>query len=86
MKRFALVPKQKGFQNFYHFDCYRIENPREILSLGFKEIISKPKNIIAIEWAENIKQILPSENVLRLKFEIKGLNKRKIIVFPSNKR
>ncbi len=79
MKKFQ-VPSFM-FQGFYHFDCYRIKSPHEILSLGFKEIISKPENIIAIEWAENIKQALPPKDVLRLKFEIKGLNKRKIVVF-----
>ena len=49
----------KRFGNFYHFDCYRIEKPKEILDLGFEEIIQDPKNIVAIEWAEKIKKILP---------------------------
>ena len=40
--------------NFYHFDCYRINNPKEIFELGFKKIISNPKNIVAIEWPEKI--------------------------------
>src|SRR4030043_1323784 len=39
------------FRNFFHFDCYRIGKPKEVLPLGFKDIISDPKNIVAIEWS-----------------------------------
>lgn len=49
----------KNYKLFYHFDCYRIERPEEILALGFKEIISNPQNIVAIEWPEKIKKVLP---------------------------
>ncbi len=51
----------KRYGNFYHFDCYRIEKSEEILALGFKEIVSNPKNIVAIEWAEKIEKILPKD-------------------------
>ena len=82
MKRFSILAFKEGFNNFYHFDCYRIENPEELLSLGFEKIISNPKNIVVIEWADRVKKILP-EDILWLKFEIKGENKRKIIVFKK---
>lgn len=48
--------------NFYHFDCYRIKNSKEILGLGFKEIINNPTNIVAIEWADKIKKIVPQNS------------------------
>ena len=67
----------RKFKNFFHFDCYRIENPKEILSLGFKEIINNPSNIISIEWADRIKKILPPKKY-EIKFQILGRNKRKI--------
>lgn len=73
IRRFS-IPK---FKFFYHIDCYRIEKPKEILALGFKEIIANPKNIVGIEWAEKIKKILP-KNTLILKFKFLGKNKRKI--------
>jgi len=69
----------KQFTNFYHIDCYRVQNSKEILDLGFKEIISNPKNIVAIEWAEHIRKILPRD-VLILKFEFIKQNTRKIIL------
>ena len=53
----------KRYNNFYHFDCYRVKGPKDILELDFKEIISNPKNIIVIEWAEKIKSILPKDKI-----------------------
>lgn len=67
----------KRYGIFYHFDCYRIENPEEILALGFKEIISNPKNIVAIEWAEKIETILP-KNTHWLDFKFIGETTRSI--------
>jgi len=52
-----------SFKYFYHIDCYRIKEGKDLLDLGLKEIISQPENIIAIEWAEKAKEALP-ENAL----------------------
>jgi tRNA threonylcarbamoyladenosine biosynthesis protein TsaE len=75
MRKFK-IPRKK-FENFYHFDCYRIKKTKEILDLGFKEIISNPKNIVAIEWAEKIRKILPKELIL-IKFKFINKNLREI--------
>jgi len=53
-------PRYFGYRLFYHIDCYRLNKPEEILSLGFKRIISDPQNIVAIEWPEKIKSLLPN--------------------------
>ncbi len=67
------------FHELYHIDCYRIKKPREILDLGFKEIISNPQNIIAIEWSDRIKKILPKD-ILFFKFDFINKNIRKIVL------
>ncbi len=67
------------FQTFFHIDCYRIKSPKEILSIGFQEIISNPQNIVIIEWADKIQRILP-KYTLMLKFELINENTRKIII------
>lgn len=69
----------RKFENFYHIDCYRIFKPKEILALGFKEIISDPKNIIAVEWADRIKKIIPKDAIW-IKFEFIDKKRRKIIM------
>jgi tRNA threonylcarbamoyladenosine biosynthesis protein TsaE len=69
----------RRFNNFFHFDCYRIQKPKDILDLGFKEIIDNSENIVAIEWADKIKKIIP-EDALWIKFESLGGNKRRIMI------
>lgn len=75
VKRFEI--KDSNFKNFYHIDCYRIKKPTEILKLGFKEIVSDPKNIVAVEWAERVKKIFP-KNYLKIEFNFLNKNSRKI--------
>jgi tRNA threonylcarbamoyladenosine biosynthesis protein TsaE len=77
MKRFRL--KKAGFENFYHLDCYRIKNSREILELSFKEDLLRSENIIAVEWSEKIADILPAGS-LEIKFKFLDNKKRKIII------
>lgn len=82
LRRFKIFPSQKRktqFDEFYHIDCYRIKESKEILDLGFKKIISDPSNIIAIEWAENIKKVLP-KNSISLSIKLIDKNIRKIIL------
>jgi len=67
------------FKNFYHFDCYRIQKPTEMLTLGFKGIISDPQNIVALEWADKIRKMLHKDSLM-LEFEFVDKNTRKIII------
>ncbi|MBM4402345.1 MAG: tRNA (adenosine(37)-N6)-threonylcarbamoyltransferase complex ATPase subunit type 1 TsaE [Candidatus Cloacimonetes bacterium] len=50
-------------KTFYHIDLYRIDKPQETEMLGLQEILDNPQNIIAIEWAEKIKEILPPRRI-----------------------
>jgi tRNA threonylcarbamoyladenosine biosynthesis protein TsaE len=77
MKKFKIKNPKSKFENFYHIDCYRIQRPKEILNLGFKEIVKNSKNIVAVEWAEKIERVLP-KNCLKIEFEMISFNKRKI--------
>ncbi|MDP1538502.1 MAG: tRNA (adenosine(37)-N6)-threonylcarbamoyltransferase complex ATPase subunit type 1 TsaE [bacterium] len=69
----------KPFSHFYHIDCYRIEKAKEILGLGFKKIIFNPQNIIAVEWADRIRKVMPKD-ITTLKFGFIDKNVRKIVV------
>lgn len=53
-KRYPVT--KRGFKNVYHFDCYRIKNSRELDTIGFRDILNNPQNIVLIEWPENIKK------------------------------
>ena len=66
MRKFNI--QDAKFKNFYHFDCYRIQKPKEILELGWRDLINRPENIIAIEWADRVFKILPKDALI-LKFD-----------------
>lgn len=75
MKR--LMIHESRFTNFYHIDCYRIKDVKEILNLGFADMVENPENIIAIEWADRIKKMLP-KHCLILRFKFLDKNKRMV--------
>jgi tRNA threonylcarbamoyladenosine biosynthesis protein TsaE len=64
-------------QNIYHIDAYRV-TAKDILNLGWKEIISNKNNIVIIEWADRIKKIIPP-SAFWIIFSHYNENKRKII-------
>ena len=80
MKRFKISDIR--FKNFYHIDCYRIESEKDLLHLGFKEIISNPQNIVAIEWSERVKKILPKK-VVTINFKHGKESERSIDISSS---
>ncbi|HYU64954.1 MAG TPA: tRNA (adenosine(37)-N6)-threonylcarbamoyltransferase complex ATPase subunit type 1 TsaE [Candidatus Paceibacterota bacterium] len=47
----------------YHIDCYRINDPHELILLGIEKILSTPGNIILIEWSERIVPLLPQDRI-----------------------
>lgn len=49
----------KRYKNIFHIDAYRIKNPKEILDLGWEDLIKNSENIILVEWPEKIKKIFP---------------------------
>jgi tRNA threonylcarbamoyladenosine biosynthesis protein TsaE len=75
-KRFKL--KDRNFKNFYHIDCYRLKDHKDILSLDFKKIVENPENIIALEWPEKIKKVLP-KNTIIINFKFISQNIRGVI-------
>ncbi|MBU3934673.1 tRNA (adenosine(37)-N6)-threonylcarbamoyltransferase complex ATPase subunit type 1 TsaE [Patescibacteria group bacterium] len=86
IKRFPLNNKKiKKWDNFYHIDCYRIEDLEELLQLNFEKIIQNPKNIIAVEWADKIRKKIPLGSVF-INFTFIDKNKRKISVCQNRKK
>jgi len=64
-----------------HLDLYRLEGniKKEVENLGLFDIWQDSENIVAIEWAEKIKDILP-KNTTWIKFKNIDENKRKISI------
>lgn len=62
---------------FFHIDCYRIYDEEDARQIGLDKIISNPCAIIAIEWAERIKEIIPKP-YWKMEFKYEGESGRKI--------
>lgn len=71
------IPNSKRI--LYHIDCYRIEGPKDILQLGWNDIVKDKKSIVMIEWPERIKEILPKDTIA-IRFTHEGGDKRNIEV------
>lgn len=83
MRRYS-IPRGARYllpANFYHVDLYRLEKniEHEIKGLGLNEIWGRPENIIAIEWAEKIKDFLPKSTIW-ITFEQFDENSRRIML------
>ncbi len=74
---FKKYKTEKG-RFFYHFDAYRVEE-KDLCSLGIREKMSSKKNIVAIEWGEKVKKILPY-GVTTLHFTFISSKERELIV------
>lgn len=59
---FTIVNEYEGKLPLYHFDVYRIGNAGDMFETGYDEYISGD-GITVIEWAELIKEILPTERI-----------------------
>lgn len=60
--------ENQNFDNLIHIDAYRLKSGEELKALGWDNIVKNPKNIIFIEWPENVKDIIPN-NAKKIKFE-----------------
>jgi len=77
-------PKNKNWNLIYHIDCYRLQKPKELIDLGFKNLLNQFGSIFLIEWAEKIKKILP-KNTVWLKFQYgEKENERTIRINPKS--
>jgi tRNA threonylcarbamoyladenosine biosynthesis protein TsaE len=54
--------KGSGFDFLFHLDAYRLKNEKELLHLGWEEIIKNKKHLIFIEWPENVSKIMPAHS------------------------
>lgn len=60
MKRYEL--KNSKYKNLFHLDAYRLKNERELLSLGWDEIIGNREHLVFIEWPERVVKALPKKH------------------------
>lgn len=59
---FALVHDYGGSPPLYHFDMYRVETMESLYSTGFFDYLDSGA-YLAVEWSENIENVLPDDRI-----------------------
>jgi len=60
------TPKRMG-PALYHFDLYRLDNPEEIVDLGFEDYFYDT-GVCVVEWADKADKLWPKEHIdIRMK-------------------
>jgi len=53
------LPARGQLKNFCHLDAYRLGGVKALANLGLEEYFNRPDLVVAMEWPEKIKKILP---------------------------
>ncbi len=79
-----IVPEiSSHFDHLVHIDACRLDDPNEIIVLGWTEILKNPRNLIAVEWADKIAELLPEDHI-HIEFKHHDDESRVISVVSKN--
>ncbi len=70
---------EQKFSHLIHIDAYRLESSAELKHIGWDIIMSYGSDLVVIEWADKIEDMLP-EDTKRIYFKVTGENTRELIV------
>jgi tRNA threonylcarbamoyladenosine biosynthesis protein TsaE len=79
---YSLMNTYNGKYIIHHYDLYKLEGTEEVLDIGIEDYLYSD-DVIIIEWAEKIKDILPKD---RIDISIKTLlNSREVVINGNGK-
>ena len=61
----------------FHFDLYRLKDPKDILDIGYEEYLFG-EGVTVIEWADRLNSLKPEE-FLSISLSVKGSSKRQLV-------
>ena len=59
---FTLIHEYGKRPKVYHVDLYRLEEPRELASLGLEELLDE-EAVVLVEWGERFPSFWPAEHI-----------------------
>jgi tRNA threonylcarbamoyladenosine biosynthesis protein TsaE len=74
---FTLIHEYGGGRA-YHIDLYRLDEPRQVATLGLEELFDRDA-IVLIEWGERFPQLMPAERT-EIRLRPIGADEREIEV------
>lgn len=75
---FTLVHEYGGDRKVFHVDLYRIEDSRELATLGLEELWSEDATVI-VEWGEKLWDNAPAPRII-IQLEYRSSEERRITV------
>jgi tRNA threonylcarbamoyladenosine biosynthesis protein TsaE len=66
---FTLIHEYGPDASVYHIDLYRLDEPRQVATLGLEEIFDRDA-LVLIEWGERFPQLMPA---LRTEIRIRAV-------------
>jgi tRNA threonylcarbamoyladenosine biosynthesis protein TsaE len=73
---FTLIHEYGTGGRVYHVDLYRLEDPRELATLGLEDLFDR-EAIVLIEWGEKFPGILPPDRT-EIRLRVAGSGAREI--------
>jgi len=75
---FTLIHEYGNDGRVYHIDLYRLDEPREVATLGLDEIFDR-EAVVLIEWGERFPQLMPASRT-EIRIRAIGNDEREIEV------
>lgn len=79
---YTIINEYSGRIPLFHFDVYRLESVDEMYELGYEEYFFG-EGAVVLEWADNVKEIIPPERLWITILKTKDDNSREIILEPT---
>ncbi len=79
---FTLIHEYGEPARVYHIDLYRLEQERQVASLGIEELLDRDALVI-IEWGEKFPRLWPKERV-EIRIERKQNDQRGFVITAAN--
>ena len=74
---FIVIAEYGDSPALIHIDAYRLDNPQELIDIGWDDLLERKDVIIAVEWADKVKSLLPTDRI-DVEIAIVDENKRRI--------
>lgn len=81
MNIYPIANKKSTIHQLVHLDCYRLDDPQELIHIGITDWIGRPDTVVVIEWADKAREVLKSFNKSThlIKFLVSG-SKRTVVM------
>lgn len=78
LKIYAL--KKRRLRRLIHIDCYRVSSSKDLVHLGFRDLLRDKDAVILIEWADRVKKLIP-QSAIWIRFHHSSRPHKRVIEF-----